>query len=303
VLEDALRFAERTPAGSIPEGLLAEGRALTEQIRDLIGGLDADQVERLDELRDGLDRAQAMSLVLTVVVVPFALFGTLIAVLLFTTGLVRGVKRIEANAVRMETGEPLLDPPHGTDELARLGQALLHTAARVAEQDAELRELALEDPLTGLRNRRAFLQIAEHELQVALRRTSVTALLFFDIDGLKAVNDNLGHAEGDRMLQGFAEVLRTELRASDLIARIGGDEFCVLLSRDTAMDGGQILERLERAVAKRNDEPGRRYRLAFSVGVAFFDPSDPVEVERLLEEADAAMYEQKRAKRAGHAVV
>jgi two-component system, cell cycle response regulator len=215
----------------------------------------------------------------------------------FTTGLVRSVRRIEENAKRLERGEPLLDPPRGSDELASLGHALARAAARLTEQDAQLRDLALVDPLTGLRNRRGFLEIAEHELLVAKRRASVVALLFIDVDGLKVVNDQFGHAEGDRMLCETAEVLSEQLRSSDLLARIGGDEFCVLLSRDTAMDGQVALDRIDQAIAERNRLPDRRYDLGVSVGASIFDPAHPVAIDELIETADGEMYQQKRAKR------
>ena len=99
------------------------------------------------------------------------------------------------------------------------------------------------------------------------------------------------------MLCEIADLLREELRASDLVARVGGDEFCILLSRDSALDGSDLLERLEGALTRRNAEPDRRYALGFSYGVAFFDPSDPVSVDELIQRADAEMYQQKHAKR------
>lgn len=299
ILDKIHLFAERTPAGTTPDALLERGRIVMEDMRDVLDELDAREAATLKIERRRLDEAHRLAFTVSVVAIPSALLLTIAAVLGFTTGLVRGIGRIEENARRLERGEPLLDPPKGEDELARLGHVFAHTAARLTEQDAELRELALVDPLTKLPNRRAFLQIAEHELQIALRRSSVTALMFVDADGLKAINDELGHAEGDEMLREIGELLRTELRASDLVARLGGDEFCVLLSRDTAMDGTTAIARLETAVARKNAQPDRRYTVGFSVGVAFFDPADPVGVEDLIRKADAAMYEHKRSKRAG----
>ncbi len=233
---------------------------------------------------------------MTLGVVPLALFGTILVVVLFGNRLVRRVRRIERNAQRLESGEVLDAPEPGSDELARLDTTLQHAAGRIAEQDARLRELALVDELTGLHNRRGFLEIAGHELQVCQRRGSATALLFIDVDGLKAVNDQHGHAQGDRLLREVAEVLRSATRESDLIARVGGDEFCVLLTRDSAVDGTVLLDRLATTVEIWNARGELPFELGFSVGVGLFDPAEPVDIEGLIERADLAMYRNKRAK-------
>ena len=133
---------------------------------------------------------------------------------------------------------------------------------------------------------------------MAERRGSVAALLFIDVDGLKRVNDEQGHAEGDRLLCATADLLRETLRSSDVLARIGGDEFVALLSRDTAMDGAEVLDRLELAAEGRNERQDLGFPLSFSIGIAVFDPVSPVPVERLIELADEEMYQQKRIKRA-----
>lgn len=297
VILETRAFAERTPAGAIPERMIARGRELTDQIRVLIAQMDGAEATRLANARSRLATAERVSFMLSIVIVPLAMFLTILAAQRHTSSLVRGIQRIEENTRRLERGEMLLDPPAGDDELARLGRVLDQTAARLVEQDAELRELALEDHLTGLPNRRAFQQIAAHELELAKRRSSATALLFADADGLKDVNDALGHATGDGLLREIADVLRDELRAADLIARIGGDEFVVLLSPDTASEGDAVLARIAKAVANRNEQVGRAYELGLSIGVSLFDPSDPATVDELIERADADMYQVKRAKR------
>jgi diguanylate cyclase (GGDEF)-like protein len=297
ILQRTLAFAERSPAGTIPSKLLLAGKKVMDPIRLTLDQLEVDERRLLATRQEALAESKQLTFIVSVVVVPIGLLGTIAAMVFFTTGLVRSVRRIEENAKRLERGEPLLDPPRGSDELASLGHALARAAARLAEQDAQLRDLALVDPLTGLRNRRGFLEIAEHELLVAKRRASVVALLFIDVDGLKVVNDHFGHAEGDRMLCETAEVLSEQLRSSDLLARIGGDEFCVLLSRDTAMDGQVALDRIDQAIAERNRLPDRRYDLGISVGASIFDPAHPVAIDELIETADGEMYQQKRAKR------
>ena len=297
ILQLTRTFAAETSSGPTLDATLERGRLAMNQVRAAIDRLDAGEATRLAAERQRSDRARRSSSFISIVAVPIGVLLTLLLGLAFTTRLVRSVRRIEENARRLERGEPLLDPPRGADELARLGQVLAQAGERLAEQESELRELALVDDLTGLPNRRAFMQIAEHELQVAIRRSSVTALLFVDADGLKVVNDRFGHAQGDEMLKEIGDVLRTQLRSADLIARIGGDEFVVLLSRDSVLDGSDVLQRLSATLDERSSEAGRRYRLDFSVGVAFFDPADPVTVDELIEKADAEMYQQKRAKR------
>lgn len=297
ILQLSRTFASETSSDPALDATLERGRLAMNQVRAAIDRLDAGEATRLAAERQRSDRARRSSSFISIVAVPIGVLLALLLGLAFTTRLVRSVRRIEENARRLERGEPLLDPPRGADELARLGQVLAQAGERLAAQERELRELALVDDLTGLPNRRAFMQIAEHELQVAIRRSSVTALLFVDADGLKVVNDRFGHAQGDEMLKEIADVLRTQLRSADLIARIGGDEFVVLLSRDSVIDGSDVLQRLSATLDERSGEAGRRYRLDFSVGVAFFDPANPVTVDELIEKADTEMYQQKRAKR------
>lgn len=123
------------------------------------------------------------------------------------------------------------------------------------------------------------------------------ALLFADLDGLKDVNDRLGHAYGDRAIVEAAELLRSTCRATDLVARLGGDEYVVLASK-VDDDSIEILkQRIGRALAQANEAPGRDYQLSFSLGVALFDPAVPVPIETLLMDADARMYAAKAERR------
>jgi diguanylate cyclase (GGDEF)-like protein len=290
-------FGAQTPAGTTPKDLIDRGTRVMEQIRTLIATMDATEAQRLDAARARLHDVERISLTLSAGLVPIAILLAILVAVRHTNTLVRGIRRIEENARRLERGEELLDPPPGDDELARLGRALDETATRLVQQEQELRELALVDHLTGLPNRRAFQALAEHELELAKRNSNVTALLFVDADGLKAVNDRAGHAVGDDMLCEVAAVLREEVRTADLVARIGGDEFVVMLSRDSALENNDVVERLEAAIARRNAQPNRPYILDFSIGVAVFDPSDPISVDELITRADAEMYQVKRAKR------
>lgn len=159
----------------------------------------------------------------------------------------------------------------------------------------QVRQLAIHDPLTGLANRRGFMMLAEHHLAVASRQRRPLALVFADMDRMKAINDVFGHAEGDRALIDAAHLLRETFRQSDVLARLGGDEFTVLLT-DVFEEGVAVaLERLEANIASFNATRGRPYALGLSTGVAYWDPSMPLTLERLLVRADQEMYRDKRS--------
>jgi diguanylate cyclase (GGDEF)-like protein/PAS domain S-box-containing protein len=168
---------------------------------------------------------------------------------------------------------------------------------RLAEQTEELRSLSLRDGLTGLYNRRGFLELAAQLLRVARREQQRVTLLFVDLDGLKAINDRLGHEAGDRAIAEAGELLRSTCRASDVVGRLGGDEFVVLASKLDSVSIEVLKGRLERAVDGLNRMPGRDYELSFSIGLSAFDPALPVPVETLLSQADTRMYEAKAARR------
>jgi diguanylate cyclase (GGDEF)-like protein/PAS domain S-box-containing protein len=168
---------------------------------------------------------------------------------------------------------------------------------RLADQAEELRHLSLRDGLTGLYNRRGFLELSAQLVRVAERQQHRLGLLFVDLDGLKDINDELGHAGGDRAIAEAAELLRATCRATDLVARLGGDEFVVLAGDVNDESIAVLTGRLERALAESNAKAGRDYGLSFSVGMAAFDPSAPVAMETLLGEADARMYAAKAQKR------
>jgi diguanylate cyclase (GGDEF)-like protein/PAS domain S-box-containing protein len=158
----------------------------------------------------------------------------------------------------------------------------------------ELRRLALLDELTSLNNRRGFVLLAGHQTTVAKRDKRPMTLLFIDLDNLKSINDNFGHSEGDRAIVDAARVLKETFRESDVVARVGGDEFCVLMMSDgPVMDSETPLARLQTNMDLHNARRDRPYRLAFSVGKADYDPDTPTSIEALMQAADEAMYVQK----------
>jgi diguanylate cyclase (GGDEF)-like protein len=194
------------------------------------------------------------------------------------------------SAVQAGAQDYLVKGSFDSDAIARS----LRYAVERHRMQQDLRRLATVDDLTGLFNRRGFLPLAEHHLNLSDRHGEPLVLLFIDLDGLKKVNDVHGHAEGSRMIQDTATVLMNTLRTSDVLARVGGDEFCVLLTGDDALNADRVLVRLVESVASHNARAGRVYELSLSVGAASYDPHEPCSIEELMERADALMYEEKQ---------
>ncbi|MBY4897565.1 diguanylate cyclase [Cupriavidus sp. AU9028] len=177
-------------------------------------------------------------------------------------------------------------------------QALLRDLARLVEQELVATQLASMDDLTHLSNRRGFTMLGERALETCRRHQWTAALLFFDLDQFKPINDRYGHAEGDRALQGFANLLRANLRYTDVIGRIGGDEFVVLLVATTPAGTENMIERLRESLDTYNRDQQRGYELRFSVGAVSFDPARHALMADLLAEGDQQMYRNKRERRA-----
>jgi diguanylate cyclase (GGDEF)-like protein len=137
-------------------------------------------------------------------------------------------------------------------------------------------------------------------LKVARRLMKMMVLFFIDIDGMKGINDTLGHPAGDRALTETADILRGSLRESDIIARIGGDEFAVFSLEGANPDVEGILSRISENIARLNSAEGRPFALSLSIGVARYSHVTSLSVEEMLAEADRAMYEEKRSKQKTH---
>jgi diguanylate cyclase (GGDEF)-like protein len=161
----------------------------------------------------------------------------------------------------------------------------------------ELKSLAFSDELTGLLNRRGLVKLAQRQLESARQVKRGIVVFFCDLDGMKWINDNLGHEEGDRVLVDTATVLRATFRKLDVIGRLGGDEFTVVtmeLNKDTVSG---LSTRLQRNVEIHNSKAGRKYTLALSVGTVVSDPLKEEAFEDLLVKADKVMYEIKKARK------
>ncbi len=156
-----------------------------------------------------------------------------------------------------------------------------------------LASLTLVDELTQLRNRRGFFELAEQALKVARRERYMLGLFFIDLNGMKQINDTLGHLVGDQALRETADILRDTFREADIVARLGGDEFVALahVQNDTSV----LRERLRDRLAMLNAQPNRRYKLDVSIGTTLVNAAGNDTIETLIERADADMYEEKRA--------
>lgn len=181
-------------------------------------------------------------------------------------------------------------------ELERHSAELERTNEELQRLMSEVRSLSLADELTELYNRRGFMTLAEQQLKIANRTGRAISLFFFDLDNMKKINDSLGHKEGDSALKDTALVLNQTFRESDIIARIGGDEFVVMAVESPEVTVWAFVDRLTENLGLSNTSRKRQYVLSLSMGIAHYDPDAPCSVEALLARADALMYEHKRAK-------
>lgn len=164
-------------------------------------------------------------------------------------------------------------------------------------QADQLRALSLVDELTGLYNRRGFLTLATQQLKLCDRSMRTAMVVFVDLDGMKRINDELGHDYGDQALIETASVLRQCFRYSDVVARLGGDEFVVLAVEADPPNAELVTERLYEKLGEMNQKPERAFQLQFSVGIAPYDPSKSEMIEEVLARADNLMYESKRERK------
>jgi len=191
------------------------------------------------------------------------------------------------DAIKAGASDFIKKPFSVTELIARIEHAKRHE---------RLHDISLRDELTGLYNRRGFFTLAEHLLKTAKRRQKGLFMLYSDLDGLKRINDVLGHQKGDWALIDTAIILQETFRGSDIIARIGGDEFVVMPIETEGINLGIVINRFQKAVEMDNTKSTRDYKLSISTGTAYFDPLAPCTIDELLSSADRMMYEQKRTK-------
>lgn len=203
------------------------------------------------------------------------------------------VKRKDGGTRLFETTIQLVEDPDGA-------VVRYHSLGRdVTDDDAEdrrLEALAKRDELTGLLNRRGFMDAGEPLLERAAREGGTVLMFFCDVNGLKSVNDALGHAAGDALIRDAAELLKATARSADLVARLGGDEFVVLGVVQNAAGADAFRQRLTARMRAHNAEADRKYRVSVSIGSATREGREPLDA--LIARADAAMYRDKQGRRA-----
>ncbi len=191
-------------------------------------------------------------------------------------------------------------PIHGADGRVSGAVEVFRNITRRKEIEKKLLDTAITDELTGLLNRRGFFTLAEQQCMLAGRTHRNMILLYLDVNNLKKINDEHGHSRGDQILVSAARILKETFRKSDIIGRIGGDEFVVLITEPSEPDIEHVIRsHIHDNLEKHREKSGRDAALSFSMGFAKFDPDNVCSVERLLTRADTLMYKDKSVFRSG----
>ena len=209
-------------------------------------------------------------------------------------------RRISLNAVNslMEYNDELeVRVNERTAELSETVKMLQRNINERKQVESKLYNLSITDELTGLYNRRGFFTLAEHRLMLAKREKTGLLILYADLDHLKDVNDTLGHEEGDRLIKDTADIIKSTYRKTDIIARIGGDEFVAFPVGTTEDHVAIIAGRLEKNIENYNSQRASEYKMSVSIGIAAYDPNSVKSVDGLLAQADELMYEHKKSKK------
>lgn len=180
-------------------------------------------------------------------------------------------------------------------------QSKLRNALRTLEHySLKLKILAEKDELTGLYNRRGFLSLVPEQMEILKSVEDGAYMLYIDLDGMKQINDNHGHREGDEALIATANILQSCLRSNDIIARMGGDEFVAFIFENNTACINVLTDRIEEATRKYNAGSGKPYSLSLSFGSARFKADSNDDIETLIHRADQMLYTMKRKKKAKH---
>lgn len=168
--------------------------------------------------------------------------------------------------------------------------------AELEAMEVKLNEDVITDGLTGLLNRRGLFTIGEKQCELANRNDFDLNFVFLDLDGMKTINDKYGHLEGDEALVDIACILKNSFRSSDIIGRIGGDEFTVIVAGVSEINYSLVTKRLYENLNAHNAKTDKPYKLSVSLGVTRYSHKKPCSIDELYSIADRLMYEQKRKK-------
>ena len=247
-----------------------------------------------------LERVDELASVTLRIVLGLCLVCIALAVLL-ARAVTRPINSMTRAVERFADGELAAGLPlERQDEIGILARRFYHMRQQIRQQIAELNcrreemeNLARHDPLTGLANRRLLVERAEHAFTVARRDNQRLGLLFIDLDRFKPINDNLGHAIGDLLLKAVADRIRRVIRESDTPARIGGDEFVVLLEMiQDDIDAQTVAEKIRVALSTPFEIEDHRIAVSACIGIAFY-PEDGIDMLELSRHADEAMFRAK----------
>ena len=174
---------------------------------------------------------------------------------------------------------------------------------KIKKMEKQMQKVSMTDELTGLYNRRGFFALAEHNLKMIKRSNNRSYLLYIDMDNLKRINDNYGHNEGDAAIVTASDILKTTYRDTDIIARVGGDEFIIFPVESSEASCESIVSRLKRNLDVFNASSNMDYKLSLSVGMALINTESPCNIDELIAQADKSMYEIKLNKKQSHSSV
>lgn len=175
--------------------------------------------------------------------------------------------------------------------------ACLRDISTLALQREELRKLSFTDNLTGLYNRSGFYSLASNQLKLIQRTGHSFVLISLDLDGLKQINDNYGHSNGDKALVATAELLRRVFRETDIKARLSGDEFTVMLINSNEKNTEILINRLKKEILAENQSGKYPFILSLSFGISHFTSQQPMALEKYLEQVDIELYKHKASKK------
>lgn len=226
-----------------------------------------------------------MTLLLTALIL-FVMGGWLASIL--ANRVISSVQQLNDAALALGSGQPVTLPAVQLQEAEDVGLAIVEASRLMAE----VKYRAYHDPLTGLANRAFFYELLQHQIASAEREGSSLAVLAIDLDNFKTVNDEAGHPAGDTLLKVVAERIADTIRASDVAARMGGDEFSILLGNADFDDASETASRLCEVLGQ--PYPGVSSRISASIGIAIYPLAGEC-LEALLEHADQALYKAKRS--------